>query len=94
MNDVLDELGRPEAVTIERLTYKATNEFAVWLRKPENRKLVSHRLNDCGYAPVRNDAAKDGLWRIHGKRQAVYGRDDLSIGDRMKAATILARQPT
>jgi Family of unknown function (DUF5906) len=95
MNDVLDELGRPGVVTIERLALKTANgEFAIWLRRPENRKLVGHRLNDRGYVVVRNDAATDGLWRITGKRQRVYGRADLSLSDRMKAAGVLARQPT
>jgi hypothetical protein len=35
---------------------------------------------------VRNDAAQDGLWKINGKRQVIYARNDLSAADRLKAA--------
>jgi hypothetical protein len=32
---------------------------------------------------VRNDAAQDGLWKISGKRQVIYARNDLSAADRL-----------
>jgi hypothetical protein len=35
---------------------------------------------------VPNDAAQDGLWKIKGKRQVIYARNDLSAADRLKAA--------
>jgi hypothetical protein len=32
------------------------------------------------------DAVNDGYWKISGKRQPVYGRSDLSVGQQMVAA--------
>jgi hypothetical protein len=97
--DAIDRLGteetgddgqpviiRPEVVTIDQIAVVADAETAVWLRDRKNRRLIPHRLESCGYEPVRNDADKsDGHWKIHGKRQAVYARNDLSIRDRLAA---------
>jgi hypothetical protein len=52
-----------------------------------------HRLENCGYVRVRNDAAKDSLWVVKKSRQAVYAKSDLSISDRLKAASNLAHPP-
>jgi hypothetical protein len=54
--------------------------------------VVPHRLERCGYVPVRNDAAKDWLWKVNQTRQVVYTRDALSVRDRIKAASKLADQ--
>jgi hypothetical protein len=54
--------------------------------------VIPHRLEKCGYAPVRNDAAKDGLWKINGVRQVVYAKTTLSIRDRLAAANDLTGQ--
>jgi hypothetical protein len=48
-------------------------------------------LEKCGYVRVHNTEAEDGLWKISGRRQAVYGRDDLSFADRVKAAEMLVK---
>jgi hypothetical protein len=43
-------------------------------------------MEKCGYVPVRNDDADDGLWKIRGRRQVVYARTELSLRDRLAAA--------
>jgi hypothetical protein len=90
--DVLDRMGNPDATTLIRITAAATGEIEVWIRERKNRRLVPHRLEKCGYVPVRNNAAKDGLWKISGTRQVVYAQDTLSIRDRHIAASRLAGQ--
>jgi hypothetical protein len=60
--------------------------FAHWLADRKNRRLVPHRFEGCRYAPVRNPAAGDGLWKIAGKRQTIYARADLPERDRIAAA--------
>jgi hypothetical protein len=82
MADVLDDMGNPEAVTLPRIISRASDEFAAWLLDRKNRRTVCHRLEKCGYLPVRNTDTKDGLWRINGKRQAIYGRSTLSNKER------------
>jgi hypothetical protein len=57
-----------------------------WLRDPSKRGILRHRLEDCRYVITRNPDAKDGLWKIKGRRQTVYARADLTVGQRMSAA--------
>ena len=71
MADALDELERPNAVTLKRVSAVASNNFADWLTDRRNSRRIPHRLEGCGYVPVRNPDADDGLWRIEDKRQAV-----------------------
>jgi hypothetical protein len=74
LDDLLDLIGRPDVVTISRLAASADGSFVEWLRDRRNKGQIPHRLEDCGYLPVRNDTAKDGLWRINGRREAVLAR--------------------
>jgi Family of unknown function (DUF5906) len=83
--DVLEELRSPNAVTISQIANKATGDFKVWIQDRKNRRAIPHRLEKCGYTPVHNDAAKDGYWRINGKRHAVYAKASLSERDRLVA---------
>jgi hypothetical protein len=90
--DALDELGQPAAVTLSQLAAKAEVGLGDWLLDRKNRRAIPHRLEQCGYVPVRNDAADDGLFKIMKRRQAVYGRADLSVRDRHAAATQLVKK--
>jgi Family of unknown function (DUF5906) len=89
--DVFDRLKHPDAVTIERIAIDAGAELGMWMRERKSRRQVPHRLEACGYVPVRNDYAKDGLWKIGDRRQAVYAKKALSVRDRVAAATQLAQ---
>lgn len=90
--DSLDRLGRPEAVTISTLAAAAKGlDLAYWLQDKRSRRQIPHRLETAGYVQVRNDAASDGLWRVGGKRQAVYARKDLLARARVMAADALCR---
>jgi hypothetical protein len=59
--------------------------FLSWITDRKNRRAIPHRMEQCGYVPVRNDR-NEGRWIIKGTRQVVYARSDLSIGDRFLAA--------
>jgi hypothetical protein len=72
--DALDDLGNPEAVTIDTLLTTAKGDVGDWIRDRKNRRAIPHRLEKCGYVPVRNPDAKDGAWKIDGKRQVVYAK--------------------
>jgi hypothetical protein len=87
--DTLDYLGNPDAVTLSQAYNAACSinaEFATWLKDRTNRRQIPYRFERCGYAPVRNDAADDGLWAINGKRQVIYAKAALSLRDRFVAA--------
>src|SRR5262249_55926567 len=88
--DALDDLRRPDAVTLDEIRNVAPAEFGVGLAERKNRRAIPHRLEQCGYVPIRNDAAKDGHWKIGKKRQAVYAKAELSLRDQHAAAATLA----
>jgi uncharacterized protein DUF5906 len=90
--DLLDAMGNPNATTITRILGYAMGDIAEWLKDRKNRRVIPHRLEKCGYVPVRNDSAESGLWVINGKRQVIYARKDLSERDRHKTASHLAQQ--
>ena len=92
--DILDGMGNPDAVTLSRVVTAAIGtEIETWLRDRKNRRAIPHRLEKCGYVPIRNDAAESGLWVISGARQVIYGKKIFSISDRFRAASRLASPP-
>jgi hypothetical protein len=79
-------------VTIASIAAKASIDnppFKEWLTDRKNSKVVVHRLEAVHYTKIRNDNAEDGLWRIGGKKQAVYGRAELSVRERLAAVQTL-----
>jgi hypothetical protein len=85
---IADQAGSMSATSIgfDEKTNRARNSFEAWLRDRKNRRLIPHRMEQCGYVPVRNDGAKDGLWKVGGVRQVIYARAELSIQDRLEEA--------
>jgi Family of unknown function (DUF5906) len=83
--DALADLGNPDAVTLVRVQNAASGEFELFLRQ------LPYRFEQCGYVPVRNDAAEDGLWRLHRKRQVIYAKATLPLRDRLTAAQKLVQ---
>jgi hypothetical protein len=90
--DILDHLGNPDAVTLNRVQAQANGDFGIWINDRKNRRVIGHRFENCDYTPVRNDAAKDGLWKISGKRCAVYAKSNLSPADQIRAVRRLTTQ--
>jgi hypothetical protein len=92
MADTLDKLDRPDAVTIETVRRQADAAFGDWLDDRRNTRRILHRFAECDYTPVRNPDAHDGLWKIGGKRQAVYAKQDLSQHRRLEAVKNLVKK--
>jgi hypothetical protein len=96
-NTALDADGEPvlvppEAITIDMITKAVEGtETAAWIIDRRNRRIIPHRLEKCGYEPVRNDTADDTLWKIGGKRQVVYAHNSLSTQERISAARNLIK---
>jgi hypothetical protein len=88
--DILDGLHWPAAVTLNDIVTHARNisyhDFADWLADRRKRRMIPHRLESAGYEPIRNGGAKDGLWKIGGRRQVVYAKASLALRDRIAAA--------
>jgi Family of unknown function (DUF5906) len=90
--DALEALGNPDATTLDRIRVSATGEFLMWINDRKNRRVIPHRLEECGYVRVRNTAAEDGLWKIGGRRQAVYAKKSLPTNAQIRAAGRLGDQ--
>jgi hypothetical protein len=103
MADAIDELGKPDGngglilpdvLTIDMIKGKArfNFDFKEWLEDRRNARQIPHRLNACGYVSVPNEGAKDGCWKLNGRRQMVYAKVELSVRKRYEAATKLKRE--
>jgi Family of unknown function (DUF5906) len=88
--DVLDDLHRPDVVTLDRVASQASAlqpAFAQWLRDAKtNARRIPHRFEDCGYVAVRNPNDTEGRWKISGRRHTIYGRSTLTENERLAAA--------
>ena len=84
--DSLERLGEPDAIPASRLVSAADEGFKQWLLDRKNRRSIPHRMENCGYAPIRNDLAKDGLWKVDGRRQVIYGKAELTVSQQLAAA--------
>jgi hypothetical protein len=66
-----------------------TDVLATWLADVKDARLIPSRMKTAGYAPHQNKNAKDGLWKIDGRRQVVYVQKELSEQERQTAALVL-----
>jgi Family of unknown function (DUF5906) len=80
-------LAWPAAVTIADVIAAASqSDFIDYLKDRRNSRKIPHRFEACGYTPVRNPHAEDGMWAIRGRRQVIYARCSLNFRDRQGAA--------
>lgn len=87
--DALDNLQHPDVVTVARVAEVASDQFAEWLRDRRNSRRIPHRFEECGYVAVRNPHASDGMFKVGGKRCAVYAKRSLSLREQIQAASSL-----
>lgn len=87
--DALETLGWPHAVTIASIADTSQSGFSEWLTDRRNSRRLPHRMEQCGYVPVRNPAANDGLFKVGGKRCVIYARNSLAMRDQIAAAETL-----
>jgi hypothetical protein len=90
LRDVIDELHNPAALTLNCLIGGADSlhlyDLIGELKDRKFRRAMPHKLDRVGYVPVRNPDAEDGMFKIAGRRQAVYARKQLSFAEQIKAA--------
>jgi hypothetical protein len=94
LGDALDEMGNPDATTIDKIIEASGVEGVMaQLNTPKGRRSIPHRLADCGYTSVPNPSRpKDGAWKIGGAAKMIYGRASLSFAERHGAAQRLAAE--
>jgi hypothetical protein len=87
---VLDMIGSPPALTIDRVIASADTDLSAFLRERKNRRLASKRMTEAGYEVARNPDAADGLWKVGGARKTVFAKSTLTTQERIKAAQQVA----
>jgi hypothetical protein len=85
--DTIDKLGNPAALILDDLVSKAPH--LEWLYEPKSRRVIPHRMEDCGYLRVCNPDNTQGLWTVKGKKCAIYARKELKAAERLQAARAL-----
>jgi hypothetical protein len=93
VHSVTGEPCGPGALTLTMLRGQASTmpDLHEWLADRKNRRTLPHRLAACGYLAIPNSTQSE-LWRINDKRQAVYGRCDLTPDQRYAAAEALKQR--
>lgn len=85
--DAFDRLKNPKTVTLADIVDATRGtELYWWVCDRKHRRAIPHRLEACGYVRVPNPDANDGLWKIDGKRQAVYAAKQLAPDSRLAEA--------
>ena len=84
--DALDELMRPAIVTLAAVVTTPRGAVLEWLLDRKSRRSIPYKMETCGYVAVRNPGASDGLWKLEGRRQTLYGKTDLAAKQRSYAA--------
>lgn len=78
LSAVIEDLGEPDALTLEMLRSKAPADLQSFLTQAATRRAVGHRLSALGYVPMANPDAKNGLWRIGGEKVIAYVKRSLT----------------
>jgi hypothetical protein len=87
MADALERCNNPEVTTLgEVAANEVTESFSAYLLDRKNSRRIPHRFESCGYVPLRNDGAADGLWKVLGRRQVIYAKKNLSVADQRRKA--------
>ena len=89
LRDILDEMGWPNALTLDQVIFMAippqakekgevaSNSFAGWLSDRRNARSIPHKFDRCGYVALHNTGSKDGRWKVGGKWRTIYVKKDL-----------------
>jgi len=88
--DAIERAGNPDALTLEAVIANARamqlDDLANELSDRKARRQVPHKMERVGYTAIRNPDANDGLWKVAGRRQVVYGKADLPHNRQVRAA--------
>ncbi|MBV9956740.1 MAG: hypothetical protein JOZ70_15985, partial [Pseudolabrys sp.] len=92
--DAIEALGNPPALTLAMVRWSRSmgDDLRQALGDPKRRRNLPKRLAEVGYVEVRNPDADSGKWRM-GEKTMIYGRRELSDGERLNAARTLYLNP-
>lgn len=90
LSSVVEDLGEPNALTLEMLRKGAPFDLQNFLSNAATRRAVGHRLSALGYVPMANPDAKNGLWRIAGEKVVAYVKRNLTPAAALTAIKALA----
>lgn len=86
LDDTLTKLGYPLIVTLDQLAgLDSDPDFVKHLKDRRNRRMIPRWMEAVGYIVIRNPDSRQGLWKVYGKKQIVYGKATASPRDLMLA---------
>ena len=94
--DLLDLVNNPPAVCMETLVVEAQRAKryeVVELLTGKARRSLPHKMERCGYEPVRNPDADDGLFKVENRRRVIYAKKGMSLADQVRAARAIRSNP-
>jgi len=89
LNKNLDDGGRLKgAFIVDELIQRTelSGRLDTWLEDLRNARAIPHRLEECGYLPIRNPDRADGYWFLNGRRLRMYVSSTLTEREKMAAA--------
>src|SRR5262249_40093460 len=87
LQDIIDDMGNPHVVTTVDIGHRFPSDPVVqWLKDRKNSRSISKWFAACGYVSVLNPETAEHIWRIRGRRQAVYARATMTPAERVAAA--------
>jgi len=90
MRDLIDLLGNPPAITVNDIINGAMRHnmaaLETELADRKNRRSIPHRMERAGYVIARNPNADDGLFKVAGRRVAIYAQRSMTIAEQIRAA--------
>ena len=95
MDDVIENLGTPKALVIADLIASADllgsryDAFVAFLKDRTKSRLVTIRLEGCGYRRLTNPDEAAGRWVVGGQRTGVYVRQEMSDREGFEAVKAL-----
>lgn len=88
IEDAITSIGSPDFFTLGdlfSLTSVADADALAWLKDRKNRRMLPRWFEQAGYVTVRNPDARNGIWRIGGKKHMVWGKKTIPTKDLLAA---------
>jgi hypothetical protein len=92
LQDIIDDMERPDVVTVIDIAHRFPNdELLKALKDRRNSRSISNWFRACGYVVVGNPDTDEHIWRIRDRRQAVYAKATLTLEQRVAAVRAYKR---
>ena len=89
LDEMITRAGPPPEVGIDGnfvWTTPDPHSLAAALKDRRNRRMIGRWMQECRYVSLVNPRNKEGIWKVDGKRQNLYGNIERNINELMEEA--------